>query len=92
MDPCDKYESLRYGIYTIEGIIGVGKTTLGKSLEKFLNERGIKTKFYPEYVNKDLLDQYIKNMKQYAYSFQLVMLFKRLEIYREAVRFSKKEE
>ncbi|CAH6420524.1 Hypothetical protein HVR_LOCUS1214 [uncultured virus] len=29
----EKYKSLRAGVYTIEGIIGVGKTTLGRSLE-----------------------------------------------------------
>lgn len=82
------YKSLRAGIYTIEGIVGVGKTTLGKAIEQFLNEIGISAKFYPEYVNALLLSQYISNMEKYAYGFQLVMLFKRLEIYREAERFA----
>lgn len=84
----DTYKSLRAGIYTIEGIIGCGKTTLGKDIEQFLNEIGISAKFFPEYVNEKLLQQYINNMKKYAYGFQLVMLFKRIEIYREAERFA----
>lgn len=79
-----KYKSLKAAVYTIEGIIGVGKTTLGKSLESYLNKNGIKARFFPEYVNKQLLGQYISDMKKYAYAFQLLMLSKRIEIYREA--------
>jgi len=85
----EKLRSLRGGIYVIEGIIGVGKTTLGKSLEKYLNDVGIKCKFYKEYFNKDLLDQFITDMKKYAYFFQMMMLVKRIEIYKEAEEFSK---
>jgi deoxyadenosine/deoxycytidine kinase len=85
----EKLRSLRGGIYVIEGIIGVGKTTLGKSLEKYLNNIGIKCKFYKEYFNKDLLDQFITDMKKYAYFFQMMMLVKRIEIYKEAEEFSK---
>src|SRR5687767_9035911 len=84
----DKFKSLKGGVFTIEGIIGAGKTTLGKSLEQFLNECGIKTRFFPEYINKDLLSQYIGDMKRYAYSFQLIMLCKRIEIYRIAEAFA----
>jgi len=86
----DKYKALKGGIYTIEGIIGVGKTTMGRSLEKYINEIGLKARFYPEYVNRRLLGQYISDMKKYAYSFQLIMLFKRIEIYREAEKFASK--
>ena len=84
----NKFKSLRFGVFTIEGVIGVGKTTVGRSLEKFVNEIGIPCKFFPEYVNKELLTQYISNMPRYAYSFQMVMLFKRIEIYRDAERFA----
>lgn len=84
----DKLKYLKGGIYTIEGIIGVGKTTLGRSAERYLNNIGLKEKFYPEYVNKELLAQYIGNMKRYAYSFQMIMLCKRIEIYREAERLA----
>lgn len=72
---------------TIEGVIGAGKTTLGLALEKYLNEIGLRAKFFPEFVNLDLLGQYLSNMNRYAYPFQMFMLLKRLEIYREAERF-----
>ena len=84
----DKLKSLKGGVFTIEGIIGVGKSTLGRSLEKLLKDNGIHCKFFPEYVNKELLSQYISDMPRYAYSFQMVMLFKRIEIYRDAERFA----
>jgi deoxyadenosine/deoxycytidine kinase len=84
----NKFASLRGSIFTIEGVIGVGKSTLGFSMEDLLNSIGLNAKFYPEYYNKELLSQYIGDMKKYAYSFQLVMLFKRLEIYSEAKRFA----
>ncbi len=85
----DTYRPLIGGIFTIEGIIGVGKSTSGRSLERYLNEVGLKTKFYPEYVNETLLTQFINDMPRYAYPFQLIMLYKRLEIYREAESFAK---
>lgn len=85
----NRFRSMRGGVYTIEGLIGVGKTTLGRSLERYLNENGLEAKFFPEYVNKELLSQYIKDMKRYAYAFQMVMLCKRIEIYRQAELFSR---
>lgn len=87
-----KYEEftfLRGRIFVIEGLIGVGKTTLGKSLEKYLTGIGIECRFYPEYVNNDLLDLYIKDMPREAFGFQLFMLSKRIDIYREASAFAK---
>lgn len=86
----NQFKSLKCGIYTIEGIIGVGKTTLGRSLERLLNDNDIETKFFPEYVNKELLDQYIGDMGKYAYSFQMIMLCKRIETYRQAEVFASK--
>lgn len=85
----ERFRHLRGGIYIVEGIIGVGKTTFGKSAEKYLNDIGLKCVFYPEYVNEDLLNQYISNMKHYAYFFQMLMLFKRIEIYNEAEKLAK---
>lgn len=85
----EKLRCLRGGIYVIEGIIGVGKTTLGNSLENYLNSVGIKCKFYKEYFNDDLLNQFISDMKTYAYFFQMMMLMKRIEIYKEAEEFAK---
>jgi len=85
----EKLRSLKGGIYIIEGIIGVGKTTLGISLEKYLNDIGLKCKFYKEYVNEDFLNQFIGDMKSYAYFFQMMMAVKRIEIYKQAEDFSK---
>jgi deoxyadenosine/deoxycytidine kinase len=86
----DQYRPLIGGVFTIEGIIGVGKSTLGRSLEDHLNMIGLRAKFFPEYVNHELLEQYIGDMKKYAYAFQMIMLCKRIEIYREAERHAKK--
>lgn len=85
----DKFKHLRSGIYVIEGIIGAGKTTFGKSAENYLNNIGLECKFFPEYVNIDLLNQFIGDMKKYAYPFQMLMLFKRVETYKEAERYAK---
>jgi deoxyadenosine/deoxycytidine kinase len=85
----EEFTFLRGRIFVIEGLIGVGKTTLGKSLEKYLNSIGIECKFFPEYVNNDLLDLYIKDMPREAFAFQLFMLSKRIDIYREATTFAK---
>lgn len=83
------FKSLRAGIFCIEGIIGVGKTTLGISIEKYLNSIGIPCKFYHEFVHKEFLDLYISDMPKYAFSFQMTMLMKRIEIYKEAEAFAK---
>lgn len=84
----NRFKCLKGSVFTIEGIIGVGKTTLGRSIESYLNEIGLPTKFFPEYINAELLAQYISDMKRYAYTFQMVMLCKRIEIYREAERYA----
>lgn len=82
------FTCFRASVITIEGGIGVGKTSLGRSIERFLNKIGIKAKFFPEYVNQTLLAQFIGDMNRHAYSFELFMLAKRAEIYRDAQRFA----
>lgn len=84
-----KYRNLLGSIIVIEGIIGVGKTTLGNSLAEYLNSLDIKAKFFPEYRNGQLLEQYITDMKKYAYAFQLFMLGKRIAAYKEVECFTK---
>ena len=84
----DKYRRLAGSIITLEGLIGVGKSTLGLLLEKYLNCIGINTKFFPEYICEPLLNQYIGNMDKYAYSFQIIMLQKRLDIYQRAHEYA----
>lgn len=83
------YRHFRGRVLCIEGIISSGKTTLGKHMEQFFNKIGIPCKFFPEYVNPILLSQFIENMKHYAYSFQMIMLCKRIDIYRQVLEFSK---
>jgi len=83
-----KYSSLRGSIIIIEGNIGVGKSTLGKNITKFLNDAELKTKFFPEYVNDLFLKKYIDNMQVYALGFQIMMLLKRIEVYKEAINFA----
>lgn len=84
-----QYRKLRGTIIALEGLISAGKTTLGNHIATYLNGIDIPCKFFPEYVNQDLLTQFIQNMKKYAYSFQMIMLCKRIEIYRQALEFSK---
>lgn len=62
---------------TIDGGIGVGKSTLGRSLEKKLKKLGIYTDFYPEPFNQKMLKKFLGDMKKYAYAFQLYMLTRR---------------
>jgi deoxyadenosine/deoxycytidine kinase len=84
----EKYRSMRGGVYTLEGGVAGGKSTAGRSMANKLNEMGISAQFFPEYVNRRLLRQFIRDMNRYAYSFQMLMLFKRIEIYNEAERFA----
>lgn len=83
-----KYRRLRGTTIVIEGLIGTGKSTAGFSLTRWLNCNGIKARYFPEYRNDSLLDQYIKNMPKYAYAFQIFMLQQRLHIYSEAKKFA----
>lgn len=78
----------RGAVWVIEGGVGVGKSTTGQSLSNKLIEIGLNARFFPEYVNRRLLKQFIDDMKTYAYSFQMIMLFKRIEIYNDAERFA----
>lgn len=74
-------------IICLEGLIGAGKSTIGRSLVTVLESHGYEAKYYPEYVNQPLLNQYIENMNRYAYPFQVIMLHQRFACYREACHF-----
>lgn len=77
-------------IVAIEGGIGIGKTTAGKSLERVLTQHGLKARFYPEQVNNDYLNMYLSDMKTHAFGFQINTLTRRIEVYKEATAFAKK--
>lgn len=83
-----KYKLLRSNVIGIEGLIGAGKSTAGKSLEIYLNDLDLRTKYFPEYMNTELLNQYLSNMNKYAYMFQMFMLLKRIDIYKEAILYA----
>jgi deoxyadenosine/deoxycytidine kinase len=74
----------------LEGLIGIGKSTLGKSLSGYLEKNGLPVKFFPEFVNESLLSLYISDMKKYAFTFQVIVARERLRIYDEAKKFSSK--
>lgn len=85
-----KLRCLGCSIIVLEGLVGAGKTTTGISLKKCLRDIGFKkVKFFKEYVNKELLSQYISDMEKYSYSFQIIMLIKRLEVYKNAIEYSR---
>lgn len=76
-------------IIILEGLIGAGKTTLGKMLEnrgRFLNMPVI---FLPEYTNQKFLELYLSNQLKYAFTFQSVILRGRLNTHFRAEALSK---
>lgn len=70
------------GIICLEGLIASGKSTLGK----YLADNIASAKYFPEYVNTVLLDYYVNDMQNNAFSFQLIMLHQRFNIYRLAMQ------
>lgn len=84
-----RFKCLKGILIILEGIISAGKTTQGLSLAKFLNKNGIKCIFFIEQVNKELLDLYIKNMKEYAFSFQVIVARERINILKNAIEYCK---
>ncbi len=85
-----KWACLRGHVITIEGLIGAGKSTLGRTLVAYLKGLGLEAKFYSEFVHLPLLEQYIGNMEKYGYGFQIIMVKERLRIYKIASEAAKK--
>lgn len=85
-----QFSFLRGKELILEGLIGAGKSTMGQSLEKYLNSLGLKAKYFAEFLHKPLLDLYLDNMEKYAFPFQVIIARERLQIYSKARRFSKK--
>nr|QBK89740.1 MAG: deoxynucleoside kinase [Pithovirus LCPAC101] len=84
----DIYGILKGSVICIEGLVGAGKSVAGFSVVEYLDSLDMKAKYYPEYVNHALLNQYLSDMKKYAYYFQMFMLLKRISIYKEALEFA----
>lgn len=83
------FKNLKEKVIILEGNIGVGKTSLGNSIEKYLNSIDIPCKFFKEFVNEKLLGQYVNNMEKYSYTYELMMLTTRIFIYKAAVEYAK---
>lgn len=65
-------------IISVEGPIGIGKSTLGKSIKMHLENNGATDViFKPEPFNQLMLEQFLSDQKKYAYAFQLHMLSRR---------------
>lgn len=84
-----KYSFYQGKVLVFEGNIGAGKSSLAIEVTNFFNSIGISAVYLPEYVDIELLNMFIKDMKTYAYSFQLFMLEKRAEIYRKAIELAR---
>ena len=81
---------LRSSIIVLEGLIAVGKSTLGLSLFRYLNRIGIKAKWFSEDIPKSLLDLYLSDQKKYAFAFQTIIAKQRIQIYKDALKLAKK--
>ena len=77
-------------IIIIEGLIGSGKTSLGKYLEKLYTTFGKDVKLFVENVDQQLLELYLSNQEKYAFTFQSVVAVQKLDIMKQAVELSKK--
>jgi len=75
-------------VIVLEGLIGVGKSTLGRSLESYLSKNGVEVIWMPEPVNSKLLDLYISDMTKYAFPFQVIIARERIQMYKEAKRYA----
>jgi deoxyadenosine/deoxycytidine kinase len=70
------------GVICLEGLIGSGKSTLGNILQENISN----AKYYAEYVNIPLIKYYLEDMKNNAYSFQIIMLHQRFNTYHLALQ------
>lgn len=83
-----RFRFLNGSILSLNGKMGIGKSTMGKALEHFLNAQGFHARFFPEDFDSDYLDLYLLNRKQYAFGFQKDTLNRRMAIHREAEAFA----
>ena len=82
----ERIRSSKIRLISIEGGISVGKSTLGRDLNMLLNAFDITSKFYTEPFNQKMLEQFLLDMKKYAYMFQMYMLTRRQLDYNDAYR------
>jgi deoxyguanosine kinase len=88
------YERLRHlrgAIILVEGIISSGKTSLCNALCKMLKKAGIPCLMLEEEVDPIMLDLFLTDMKQYAFTFQMLMLAQRQKTYMRGLEFARRE-
>lgn len=69
----------------LEGNISVGKSTLGRSLQDYLERKNKVVKYFPETIDETFLTLYLTDMKKYGFSFQIIMLFRRISLLKEII-------
>jgi deoxyadenosine/deoxycytidine kinase len=74
-------------IFSIEGIMGCGKTTFITRLAESLVTKGYKVILYPEFV-PSTLQNYLRNPRRYTFQFQKEILLNRIKIIDDAKKYS----
>jgi deoxyadenosine/deoxycytidine kinase len=71
----------------VDGNIGAGKTTLTKSIQRYLNRRNVSCGLAIEDMSNKMkmLGLFLENQKQYAFTFQMMMLSERISIYQRSL-------
>lgn len=83
----ERYKFLKGSIVVIEGNIASGKSTLTERMTEFLNAIGLKADLYKEPILESYLNLFLKDMKQYAFGFQMSMLLENQCLYKDALNF-----
>ncbi len=78
-------EKIMNGIICIDGVVGVGKSTLGK----LIAEKYGMIFFEEPVVNNPILDKFYYNKKRYSFPLQVFFLNKRFKVMKEAAEINK---
>lgn len=80
-----RYAVLKNQIIVLEGMPGVGKSTLGPAMAAMLNEAGVAATYLPERIDDDELAKYLADREHRAAAFQMSALDNRMEVHGDAV-------
>ncbi len=81
-----KYAVLKNQIIVLEGMPGVGKSTLGQAMVATLNETGVPATYLAERIDDAALKEYLADMRGKAAAFQMNALRNRMMVYFVAVQ------
>lgn len=79
-----RYAMLRGQILVLEGMPGVGKSTLGPAMVAMLEEAGVPARYLPERIDDAALAAYLADRAHQAAAFQMSALRNRMDVYGEA--------